>query len=170
MMSDVKNAIAAAGSDAERKTQIDAILQKVNTNKSQVLQLQEKRRQITKILEENVTPQLVVLTNKIKSTESIADRKLEVSICNNYVMGLINVYQLQLLRTKYEHAYRGVLWLRENKHLFQARIYEPMILEVSFIMCGCVCVCERYNIERYLVFCFDSINCYRNTTLIRPLY
>lgn len=35
-----------------------------------------------------------------------------------------------MLRAKFDHAYRAVMWLRKNQHLFEGKVYEPMILEV----------------------------------------
>lgn len=39
--------------------------------------------------------------------------------------------RLELLRRIDPDAHRGVLWLRENKHLFKSNVYEPMMIELD---------------------------------------
>lgn len=38
--------------------------------------------------------------------------------------------RMELLSRVDRDAYKGVLWLAENRHLFESTVYEPMILEV----------------------------------------
>lgn len=113
LMRDVKDAIALAGSEAEKQSQLQAIETKQNEYKMKNLEYLEKRRALNKALDEKFKPQYVAATQRIQSMENIAAMKLEI------------------LRSKYDHAFRGVLWLRNNLHLFSGKVYEPMILEVS---------------------------------------
>ena len=46
--------------------------------------------------------------------------------------------RLQLIERKNKDVYRAILWLRENKDKFRHTIYEPMIIEVSFLMSNCL--------------------------------
>lgn len=40
--------------------------------------------------------------------------------------------RLEHLRNRYKDAYNAVMWLRDNQHLFQAPVHEPILLQVSF--------------------------------------
>lgn len=53
---------------------------------------------------------------------------------------------LQLLRTKFDQVYQGVMWLRQNKSRFKGNIYEPMILEVRNIKYVLIMKKERVSI------------------------
>lgn len=112
MCRDVKDAIELAGSEAEKQKQLLAIESKQNEYKAKNMEYLEKRRTLNKMLDEKLKPQLVATTQRIQSMENIAAMKLEV------------------LRSKYDHAFRGVLWLRNNLQMFSGKVYEPMILEV----------------------------------------
>lgn len=117
LLRDVKDAIAAAGSETEKKNQLLSIEAKQNQCKSKNMEYLDKRRALNKALEEKFKPKLVANTTRISAMENTADRKLEV------------------LRSKHDHAFRGVVWLRQNLHLFTGKVYEPMILEVGHIVC-----------------------------------
>lgn len=113
LVRDVKDAIEAAGSEADKKDQLQEIETKQHQCKAKNMGYIEKRRAINKMLEENYKPKLVACTQRISAMESTDDRKLEV------------------LRSRHDHAFRGVMWLRQNGHLFAGKVYEPMIIEVS---------------------------------------
>lgn len=40
--------------------------------------------------------------------------------------------RLEILRRKDRDAYSAVLWLRENQHMFSGKVYEPILIEVSY--------------------------------------
>lgn len=35
-----------------------------------------------------------------------------------------------MIKSSYKDTYNAILWLRQNRHVFQGHIYEPMLLEV----------------------------------------
>ena len=43
----------------------------------------------------------------------------------------VETQRLELLRNKNPDAYRGVLWLRDNKQMFSAPVHEPMFLHIN---------------------------------------
>lgn len=43
----------------------------------------------------------------------------------------IEAKRLDLLRQKSMDSYKGVIWLRENRHLFSAPVHEPMLLNIN---------------------------------------
>jgi len=43
----------------------------------------------------------------------------------------IDVKRLELLKRTSPDAYKGVLWLRENRDKFSATVYEPMLLSIN---------------------------------------
>lgn len=43
----------------------------------------------------------------------------------------VDAQRLELLRAKNPDAYKGVLWLRDNKHLFSSPVHEPMFLNIN---------------------------------------
>lgn len=101
-----------AGSESERNKAVAAIQEKVSTIKDEMNECMSKRRQLSKHLDDTIKPQLVNLANRIKASESVDDRKLEI------------------LRNRFEHTHRAVLWLRQNRHLLKGHVYEPILLEV----------------------------------------
>lgn len=101
-----------AGSESERNKAVAAIQEKVSTIKDEMNECMSKRRQLSKHLDDTIKPQLVNLANRIKASESVDDRKLEI------------------LRNRFEHTHRAVLWLRQNRQLLKGHVYEPILLEV----------------------------------------
>lgn len=120
LVHDLKSAKELAGPDHERKAIVDEIHEKMNKLKGEMGALMQKRNHITSQLDEQIRPHMNSLQNKIQSAQSIGDRKLE------------------LLRNKYADAYRGTLWLRNNRHLFKGKVYEPMLLEVNWFLFNCL--------------------------------
>lgn len=113
---DLKTAKQQAGSDEERNAELADVNDRLNKCKGDKSVLLEQHRHIAKQLDEQIKPPMISIQSKIASAKNIADRKLE------------------LLRTKFEDAYRGTMWLRRNRNLFKGKVYEPMILEVSVLV------------------------------------
>lgn len=40
--------------------------------------------------------------------------------------------KMEIMKQQHPKLYQGVLWLRENKHLFQDEVFEPMYTQVLF--------------------------------------
>lgn len=113
LIADVRAHQAAAGTEADRTEALRGIDERMAAERDAVRRLLAQRHDIGERLHDTVKPQLLNAENRLRATESIGDRKLE------------------LLRTRFDHAYRSVLWLRENRQLFAGRVYEPMVLELN---------------------------------------
>lgn len=51
----------------------------------------------------------------------------------------------EMLRSRFRDTHTALLWLRNNRHLFEGNVYEPMMLVVRVVLRSdvCVCVCFR---------------------------
>lgn len=113
LIADVRAHQAAAGTEADRTAALRTLDERIAAEREAVRRLLSQRHDIGEQLHDSVKPQLLNAENRLRAAESIGDRKLE------------------LLRTRFEHVHRSVLWLRENRHLFSGRVYEPMVLELN---------------------------------------
>lgn len=64
----------------------------------------------------NVFSSSAGLQNRLRSLEDIMKRKEE------------------MLRSRFRDTHSALLWLRENRHLFEGNVYEPMMLVVSVLL------------------------------------
>jgi len=57
-----------------------------------------------------------------------------VSDLNRELQGLRNIenQRLEILRSRHRDTYTALMWLRENKHMFQATVHEPIMLCVRY--------------------------------------
>lgn len=46
----------------------------------------------------------------------------------------VDVKRLEVLRAYSEDCYKAVIWLRENRDMFEHPVYEPMMLEVCMTL------------------------------------
>lgn len=69
-----------------------------------------------------------VLQAKYDEARKIKSLEYELARLEN-----VNHVRLQSLQKRDEDAYKAVCWLRNNKHLFQGEIYEPIMLEVNVL-------------------------------------
>ncbi|XP_030758667.1 structural maintenance of chromosomes protein 5 [Sitophilus oryzae] len=72
---------------------------------------------------------------KEQTEQDMSELKAELGVLKNEYDRIQNVKQARLeqLRRTNEDAYRAVLWLRNNKHLFQSEIFEPILLELNIL-------------------------------------
>uniref|UniRef100_A0A182WEM4 Structural maintenance of chromosomes protein 5 n=1 Tax=Anopheles minimus TaxID=112268 RepID=A0A182WEM4_9DIPT len=75
--------------------------------------LMERRHVLNQKIETELKPEMMSIERNIATIKNVANTKLKI------------------LQTRFEGTYQAVLWLRENQHLFQGKIYEPMILELN---------------------------------------
>lgn len=81
---DVKKSVAVAGSEQDKKTQIDAIAKERLTYTDKVRSLADLNRKTSRQLNEEIIPRLNSVTNKIKRFENSKNVKLEVRSCSNF--------------------------------------------------------------------------------------
>lgn len=113
LIADLKAQQATAGSEPQRRAAVAELDGRIAGARGEVQQLLGQRHEIGERLHATVKPQLLNAQTRIRALENVGDRKLEA------------------LRQRNDHAYRGVLWLRENRHMFAGRVYEPMVLELN---------------------------------------
>ncbi|KAM3956376.1 structural maintenance of chromosomes 5 [Aphomia sociella] len=102
------------GDESRVKSEL-AELHKQTTKTNAVLEVVKKQKsEVQYDLENNVIPQIRLYQNKIRKLEDV------------------DVKRLETLQSYSEDTYKAVMWLRENKHLFEAPVYEPMMLEINF--------------------------------------
>ncbi|XP_055383062.1 structural maintenance of chromosomes protein 5 [Condylostylus longicornis] len=110
---DLKSALNDLGPVEERNIKTAECERRIMQLKSEHKSLMEAHRNINRELDEQYTPELKVVKRKIASLENIGDRKLTN------------------LRDNYEHIYEATNWLRQNRDIFEAQVYEPMVLELN---------------------------------------
>lgn len=115
LIADLQAQVVAAGSDEQRRAELADLDRQLDAQRTAERRLTGERHAICDQLHATVQPQLRIAETRIRTVQSIGDRKLE------------------LLRSRFEDAYRGVLWLRQNKQMFSGRVYEPMVLELNVI-------------------------------------
>ncbi|KAG4065304.1 hypothetical protein HA402_012746 [Bradysia odoriphaga] len=113
LLEDVKRAVAVAGSEEDKKIQLEEIKKERIAHVEKIRSLTEGNRQVVYKLNEEINPRLRSIDNKIKQMENSKNVKLE------------------LLRSRFNDVYKGVMWLRQNQSRFRGKVYEPMILEVT---------------------------------------
>ncbi|XP_052749522.1 structural maintenance of chromosomes protein 5 [Galleria mellonella] len=92
-----------------------AELKKIVTKTNAALEMLKKQKlEVQYDLENNVVPQIRLYQNKIRNLEDVSVKRLET------------------LRLYSEDCYKAVMWFRENRDMFQAPVYEPMMLEINF--------------------------------------
>ncbi|XP_051166122.1 structural maintenance of chromosomes protein 5 [Leptopilina boulardi] len=89
----------------------------------QALHLVDKQRKIIDSLSKNMTT-LKYKDDQFNRDLRNLDRELQMARA-------VDAQRLELLRQRNPDAYKGVLWLRENKHIFSAPVHEPMFLNIN---------------------------------------
>lgn len=52
-----------------------------------------------------------------------------------------------MLRSRFRDTHTALLWLRNNRHLFEGNVYEPMMLVVGVLLFCEECVPQDYVLE-----------------------
>ncbi|XP_022837400.1 structural maintenance of chromosomes protein 5 [Spodoptera litura] len=110
-----KNRLVEKVGDATKvKMELAEIHKPIAKTNAAIENQKKKKLEIQYDLENNVMPQIRLYQNKIRKLEDVDNKRLEV------------------LRSYSEDTYKAVLWLRENRAMFQQPVYEPMMLEIGF--------------------------------------
>ncbi|XP_035786953.1 structural maintenance of chromosomes protein 5-like [Anopheles albimanus] len=72
-----------------------------------------RRQELNQKIDNELKPEMMSIQRSIETIENEANNRL------------------RLLEARFEGTYRAVMWLRDNGHRFQGKIYEPMILELN---------------------------------------
>ncbi|KAJ8926522.1 hypothetical protein NQ314_021124 [Rhamnusium bicolor] len=116
-------------------------------NKLQEMKTLQKEAQAKCDASERVKQTISIEINKLTTHQkSLRDKKEEIvqakldddrkiHSLENEMNRLENVKhsRLQDLQRRNQDAYKAVCWLRNNKHLFQGEIFEPIMLEVNVL-------------------------------------
>ncbi|XP_011505579.1 PREDICTED: structural maintenance of chromosomes protein 5 [Ceratosolen solmsi marchali] len=95
--------------------------------------IQSKFDSITKTMNQqrNITNDLSMQQNLFKQQIDTIERKIIVEEKNLQAVKDIDNKRLELLQKLSSDAYKGILWLRSNKHLFSKPVHEPMLLHIN---------------------------------------
>ncbi|XP_067207450.1 structural maintenance of chromosomes protein 5 [Linepithema humile] len=85
--------------------------------------MEKHRKIINKLSAENIS---------LKNEDENIDRKVRTLQAERQMLN-IDVKRLELLKQKSIDAYKGVVWLRQNTDKFQAKVHEPMLLNINVI-------------------------------------
>ncbi|XP_050080104.1 structural maintenance of chromosomes protein 5 [Anopheles maculipalpis] len=110
---DCADALAAVGSEEEVRQKISDLFGQESKIREEDDLLRKRHQKLNQKIETDLKPEMINLERNIATIEDVANTKLKI------------------LQTRFEGTYRAVLWLRENEHLFQGKIYEPMVLELN---------------------------------------
>ncbi|XP_053668362.1 structural maintenance of chromosomes protein 5 [Anopheles marshallii] len=110
---DCADMVTALGSEEQNRQQIFNLEEKEGKIRDENDLLMGRRHDLNKKIETELKPEMMSLERNIATIENIANTKLKI------------------LQTRFEGTYQAVLWLRQHQHLFQGKIYEPMILELN---------------------------------------
>ncbi|XP_065087737.1 structural maintenance of chromosomes protein 5 [Ochlerotatus camptorhynchus] len=113
MVEDCRNAFQELGPEAVQNQKKQDLTVKINKVKQECDLLMGRRNELNQKIESDLKPEMVSVQRRIEALENVAQVKL------------------RLLQSQFESAYQATLWLRDNQHLFRAKIYEPMILELN---------------------------------------
>uniref|UniRef100_A0A182KE75 Structural maintenance of chromosomes protein 5 n=1 Tax=Anopheles christyi TaxID=43041 RepID=A0A182KE75_9DIPT len=110
---DCADSATALGSEDQVRQQISTLDGKEAKIRAENDLLMGRRQELNQTIETELKPEMMSIERSIETIENVANNKLK------------------LLQSRFEGTYRAVLWLREHQHLFQGKIYEPMILELN---------------------------------------
>ncbi|XP_053681071.1 structural maintenance of chromosomes protein 5 [Anopheles nili] len=110
---DCADAATLLGSEDQVKRQIASTDMAESKIRAENDLLMGRRQELNQKIDTDLKPEMMSIQRSIETIENVANNRLKI------------------LQTRFEGTYRAVMWLRENQHLFQGKIYEPMILELN---------------------------------------
>ncbi|KAJ8916110.1 hypothetical protein NQ315_004477 [Exocentrus adspersus] len=96
---------------------------------------ESERQHLTSELNKTASHQKLIEDKKDEVIQAKYDEARKINSLEHEMNRLENVKQsrLQMLQRVNVDVYKAVCWLRNNKHLFQNEIYEPIMLEVNVL-------------------------------------
>lgn len=110
---DVKKATQRQSTQYDLKHELEQIRDRFKEYSQQRSQLIQQRDALHSEYQDKIKHSLESVKSRIENMNNIDKRKMEH------------------LKSRFEDAYRATIWLQENSHLFQGRIYKPMVLELK---------------------------------------
>ncbi|CAH2057808.1 unnamed protein product, partial [Iphiclides podalirius] len=114
LITDKSRLVETVGDETQVKMELAELHKPIAKINAAIETLKKQKLQIQYDLENNIMPQIRLYQNKVRNLENI------------------DVERLNNLRAYSEDCYKAVMWLRENKNMFQHPVYEPMVLEINF--------------------------------------
>ncbi|KAJ8708457.1 hypothetical protein PYW07_010582 [Mythimna separata] len=114
LTTDKMRLVEKVGDETKVKLDLAEIHKPLTKTNAAIDNLKKQKLDVQYDLENNVMPQIRLYQNKIRKLEDVDNKRLEV------------------LRAYSEDCYKAVMWLRENRDMFQHAVHEPMMLEISF--------------------------------------
>ncbi|XP_053620160.1 structural maintenance of chromosomes protein 5 [Plodia interpunctella] len=106
--------VEKVGDETKVKMDLAELHKPIAKTNSALDSLKKQKLEVQYDLENNIMPQIRLYQNKIRALQNADQKRLEV------------------LRNYSDHAYQAVMWLRENKDMFNSPVHEPMMLEINF--------------------------------------
>ncbi|CAH0403320.1 unnamed protein product [Chilo suppressalis] len=114
LITDRTKLVEKVGDENQVKMELAELHKPIMRTNAALDNLKKQKLEVQYDLENNITPQIRLYENKIRQLQDIDVKRLEV------------------LRSYSEDTYKAVMWLRENREMFEEPVYEPMMLEINF--------------------------------------
>ncbi|XP_047519657.1 structural maintenance of chromosomes protein 5 isoform X1 [Pieris napi] len=116
LIDDKRLAAEHVGDETSIKMKLAEIHKSIATTNATIDTLKKKKLEVEFDYENNIVPQMRLYQNRINNLQDVNKTRLESLRESD--------------RTR--DAYKAVMWLRANRHLFKHGVYEPMMLEINF--------------------------------------
>ncbi|RVE43678.1 hypothetical protein evm_011677 [Chilo suppressalis] len=149
LITDRTKLVEKVGDENQVKMELAELHKPIMRTNAALDNLKKQKLEVQYDLENNITPQIRLYENKIRQLQDIDVKRLEV------------------LRSYSEDTYKAVMWLRENREMFEEPVYEPMMLERIHVQQLCYLgfyaylidtisapdailryMCKQYNVHR----------------------
>ncbi|XP_050090664.1 structural maintenance of chromosomes protein 5 [Anopheles aquasalis] len=110
---DCADAATALGSEEQINGQINAFKAAEGKVREDYDLHIERRQELNQKIDSELKPEMMSIQRSIDTIENEANNRL------------------RLLQARFEGTFRAIMWLRDNTHRFNGRIYEPVILELN---------------------------------------
>ncbi|CAB3225786.1 unnamed protein product [Arctia plantaginis] len=111
---DKTSLVEKVGDETKVKMELAEFHKHISQTNGAIEVLKKQKLELQHDIEMNINPHIRLCQNRIRNLEDV------------------NIKRLETLRAYSEDCYNAVLWLRENRHLFQHDVHEPMMLEINF--------------------------------------
>ncbi|XP_063068342.1 structural maintenance of chromosomes protein 5 [Engraulis encrasicolus] len=111
LISDLQAQLQQCGDHGDLGPRLDELHSQLRANQEERGRLEGERADLRRQRDRDVA-ELRMLQNRMRGLEDMMNRKEEK------------------LRSRFNDTHKALLWLRQNKELFQGKAYEPMMLEI----------------------------------------
>ncbi|KAF4082740.1 hypothetical protein AMELA_G00155010 [Ameiurus melas] len=112
MIQELQTELDNIGSQEDITPKMEAVNSELRSIQEEKSKLEGERQELRRDKDE-ATGELIRLQNRLRSLEDMMNRKEEK------------------LRSRFRDTHTALLWLRNNRHLFEGNVYEPMMLVIN---------------------------------------